>query len=614
MFRGTLKYCHLKKGRKMSTGLLKPFLLLLCLNVLSITATAETPPFKKEGTLGKHLEDIYGELMQACLPEQPRILKKTCNFFRCSEIEQPVSAIPTVLQNQTAIGLESKVLWTDRQSLARIFALVYPENKFGKAPSDDAAWLLYTTGLESSERNMIPYGTTSGMVLHDCGAALTALAEANAGFDMPLAQFKTALKASYTGGTKKSVGVFFGQFDSPFFAMWSTNAPQEQQVQSMMWLYDWYSRAKYNNEYLLRSVNSGFTAFSLYEATRDSTAELDFNGAVTAGIVTAKANTAITVKNGASSNLKEFKVAVAYNATNEPDVTFSPLPSPSELVQRMRLVIPTVDEASIIPAVPGSRVTHKVTIKGMPPEHCTDNKKRWYISAKDPTSAPNLVSNKPIFSIDGIPICEFTLEYLVPGKYASQTAEDEFTLTYSIRGIYKPTDKNGTQYDADFAELAVRYPVNRSPEIFTPAVIAEPTMNGATIAWGTDLIIREDTINLNSSIDWTKTSTPNVTIVCGLDSPLTTTSTFTPNATRKTGGLNFSVYSNDKNELQNWKNGLSNLRQCTAKGTIKFPTKQAGVYLMREYSVPIHFPGATTKNVESQAAVVAVSGSEGKNK
>lgn len=599
----------------MNAKLLMSLVTLLLLSIISSIASAEMPPYKKEGTLGRHLENIYGELMRSCLPDQPKILKRTCGIFGCSEVTQPVSTVPTILQNQTVIGLESQVLWNDRQSLARTFALVYPNRtQFGSAASEGPAWLLYTAGLESSERNMIPDGGTSGMLLHDCGAALTALADANVGLEMPLAQFKTALKASYNGGTKKNVGVFFGRFNSPFFDKWDSNAPQEQQVQAMMWLYDWYSRAKYNNEYLLSSINAGFAAFNLYETTRDSSGKLDLNGAITAGVITASANNSITTKASASSSLREFKVAVAYNAEGEPDVTFLPLPSPSELVRRMRLVVPTVDDASVIPAVPGSRVTHKIIIKGIPAKHCSDNTKSWHIQSNDPANSPSLLSNKPITSSEGTPICEFTLEYLVPSRYASPTANDEFTLTYSIRGIYKPTEKNGTRYDAEFADIKVRYPVNRSPEIFAPAVTTDPTINGTAMKWQSDLIIREDAVTPSSSIDWTKTSTTDVAIVCGLETPIATTSTFTPNASRKTGGLSFSINSKDNNELLVWKTGLSNAQPCTAKGTIKFPTKQAGGYLVREYSVPIHFPSVASQITAPITSVVATSVNNGTSK
>jgi hypothetical protein len=587
----------------MNAKLLKLILLLL-LSSLTTTAAAQKPPFAQDGTLGKHLESIYSQLMDTCLPERPKIIKKECGLFGCSQATEPISAVPAALQNQSVIKLGSRVLWSDRQSLARTFALVYPDRtQFGKPASEASQWLLYQTGLDSSAGTLIPEGISSGMVMHDCGAALTALAEANAGLEMPLGQFKSALKASYTGGMKRSLAVFFGQFTSPFFRMWNSPVPEEQ-VQAMMWLYDWYSRAKYNKEYLLSSINAGFTAFNVEETNRDSTGSLDVNGAISAGIAAAKASTTMSVSSGASSKLKAFKVAVAYTEMGQPDVTFAPLPSPSELVQRMRLVAPQVDEASVIPAVPGSRAIHKTTIKGIRPEHCSDSKTMWYVTANDSSNAPRLVSYKPASSGDGAQVCEFVLEYLVPGRYASQTEADEFTLTYSIRGVHKPTELNGVQHDAEFAQVKVRYPVNRSPEIFTPVNVADPAISGSAMEWKSNLIIREDSSSASSSIDWTKTASSAVAIICG-DQLLNAMSTFASNAARKTGEVNFSLYSSDNSELQNWKAGLSNLQQCSAKGSIKFPTKQAGVYLVREYSMPIHFPGKLARSAEPQIAGIA---------
>lgn len=597
----------------MSRKLIKSVFWLL-FGLLGSTAAAESPPFTREGTLGKHMEGIYSQLMKGCFPEQAKIVKKTCGLFGCSNVTEPISVVPAILQNQSVIKLDSKVLWNDRQSLARTFALVYPDRtQFGKPASGGEAWLLYKKGLDSSEGNLIPKGMTSGMVMHDCGAALTGLAEANAGLDLPLAQFKTALKASYGGGTKKSVAVFFGQFESPFFRMWNS-AVAEEQVQAIMWLYDWYSRAAYNNEYLLSSINAGITAFNVEEENRDSSGKLDLNGAISAGIFNAKANSVVSVSNGASSRLNEFKVAVALNGAGEPDITFLPLPPPAELVRRMKLVVPQVDETSIIPAVPGSRVTHKVSIKGIPPEYCSDSRNLWYVSAKDRSNAPNLVSYKSTSLADGTQVCDFMLEYSVPGKYASPSADDEFTLAYAIRGVHKPAEKNGAQYDAEFAEVRVRYPVNRSPEIFTPPTVVDPTIIGASLAWQSNLIIREDSVSPGSSIDWTKSFTSTVAIFCGADQPLSASSSFTPNATRKTGDVNFNLLSNDNDELRNWKAGLSNPKQCSAKGTIKFPTRQAGIYLVREYSVPIHFPRVSANNVESTPTVATVLVSDGQAK
>ncbi|WP_312520385.1 hypothetical protein [Massilia sp.] len=589
----------------MSTKL-KQLFVALFLGLLSTTAVAEKPPFVQDGTLGKYLEDLYSQLMQTCLPERPKIIKRACRF--CPEVTELVSAVPAALQNQSVINLNSRVLWNDRQSLARTFALVYPDPKqFGKPTSEGQGWLLYQTALESSAGTLIPAETSSGMVMHDCGAALTALAEANAGLEMPVGQFRSALKASYTGGTKTNLAVFFGQFNSPFFKMWNSSAPEEH-VLAMMWLYDWYSRAKYNNEYLLSSINVGLTAFNVDETNRDSTGKLDVNGAINAGIVAAKANTAMSANSGVLSKLRSFKVAIPLNQQGQPDVKFEPLPSPKELAQRMRRVAPQVDESSIIPAVPGSRTIHKITIRGVPPEQCSDNKKMWRVNADDPFNAPSLVSNKPASSADGAQVCEFVLEYAVPGKYAAQTEADEFVLTYSIRGINQPTDHDGTRYDVEFDQVRVRYPVNRSPEIFTPLNVADPAINGSIMAWKSNLIIREDSGSASSSIDWTKTASSTATIICGGDQPLTATSTFDPNPARKTGEVNFTLHSSDNNQLQNWRMGLANLKQCSVRGAIKFPTKQAGVYLVREYSMPINFPGTLAKGTEPQIAVISTTG------
>lgn len=591
----------------MSTKL-KQHTFSLVLGLLSTVAAAENPPFAQDGTLGKHLEDLYSQLMNTCLPERPKIIRKACRI--CSEVTEPISTVPAVLQSQSVISLNSRVLWNDRQSLARTFALVYPDPKqFGKPTSETPVWLLYQTGLESSAGTLIPEGMTSGMIMHDCGAALTALAEANAGLEMPLGQFKSALKASYTGGVKRNLAVFFGQFTSPFLRMWNSSIPDER-MQAMMVLYDWYARAKYNNEYILSSINAGLTAFNVDETNRDSTGSMDVDGAISAGILGAKLNTTTSASSGVKSKLKSFKVAIAYNAKGQPDVTFEPLPSPSELVRRMRLVVPQVDEASVTPAVPGSRAVHRITIKGIPSTNCSEDKKTWDVFNGDPLNAPRLVSYKPALSSDGTQVCEFVLEYLVPGRYAAQTEADDFILTYTIRGVNRPMEQNGTQHVVEFAQVNVRYPVNRSPEIFPPSNAATPVVDGSVLAWKSNLIIREDSVSASSSIDWTKTISSTAAIVCGGDQPLNATANFIPNAARKTGEMNFSLSSGDNREFQNWKAGLSNLKQCSAKGTIKFPSKQAGVYLVREYSVPIHFPGTLAKSGEPQNTVARVSVNE----
>jgi hypothetical protein len=573
-------------------------ILLVCVAPYAISQNKAEKPYAMDGTLGAHLESLYGKLVGTCIKGQPIRIKKTCNLFGvCSEQQSIVSAVPFALQNQTIIPMNEKVYWNDQQSLARSFALVYDDTtKFGKIDNRGTDWMLYSQKFEDSAETMLPADTTSGLLLHDCSAVVAGVANADAALELPLAQVKSALTASYNGRAKQSLAVFYGTFDSPFFSMWKDTGARENQVRAMMWLYSWYSRAAYvGNEKLLSTVNRGLASYAIEETSRSTDGSMTIAAGIRAGVVNLQGSASAEGKASSAARMKDFRIAIPFKSDGTLDVSFAELPPPTKLIAKMKLIVPTIDESSVTPAVPGTTVTHKLQVGGIDAAYCTTERATWGVSATDPTLAPTLASTKIVSQADNSQVCEFTLNYLVPGKFGLRsTAADEFTLSYAIRGIFALTEFQKSNLVPEFGTVNVRYAVNRSPEIYVTDSTLEPTIADLALNWKRNLIFREDSAAStgSSGVDWTRTAeVTTASIGCPNSPEVVATATMKVDSGQKTAELMLNL-GGDANDVAGWKPGMSTPKQCVARGTIKFATKQAGTYVVREYAVPVRFPAA----------------------
>lgn len=563
-------------------------ILVISFAMLSVGARAQvwSAPFLIPETLGHRLERVYSALLVTCNPGQTKLVKKTCNFLNICSAED-LSAVPDVIQRQAVLPLVSKVIWNDRQSIGRAFALVYMDARhFGGTDILSDKWLLYNYGLEESAKRFLPEGVARGVSIHDCGGVLTAASQANVGLELPLAQVRGALTASYAANRKTSLATAYGKFDSPFFSMWSSGIP-EQQVEAGLKVFEWYTKYKHTgNEKLLRSINRGMAIFSIDESTRNIAADANLEASVSGVIGSAGITGKSSAQQSSTVTIKDFQIATAFkNGSDEPDVEFNSLPQPKEVADLLASITPQLDETTLTQAVPGTRVVHGVVVKGVDKSYCTDEKRVWGIESKD--ADIKLASTKWAKSADGSNSCVFMVEYRVPIEY-SGPGVDSFALTYAIKTDKSIADSNGNVYFPQFNSNTVRYIVNRSPEIFSTTAVPEPVFSDGTLTWKAELIFREDAgAGTRNAVDWTRQVLATSVISCVGDQVPDTSAVIDP--ARKTGSLSVTLSGKTAEQVDEWSGGMNNLIRCRAKVTLNFRTTDFST-LSRDFTFPIRFP------------------------
>ena len=492
------------------------------------------------------------------------------------------------------------VLWNGRISLGKAFALVYTDKAyFGQATAEADDFLLYEQSLDVPASLLdIRGGDSKGSHVHDCAGVLSAAAEVSAGYEVPFAQVRAALSASYNGQSKTSIVAVYGPFKSPFLRLWESKQSGER-VAAAMRLYDWYLRYAYSgNELVLKAVTRGVAVSGLMEATRNASGSASLEGKVSAGFASAGIKGSTEAEQTTSVSVTDFRYAIPYKpGTNSVDAEFAPLPTPEKVVRQLADVLPLKDP--VVPAVPGTRASHRIVLPGVGPRHCGDDKKVWELEPGRGAPRGLIISGtKYLASADGLPTCELIVEFPVPAEYARPTADGEFTIQYKVRAT-RPIMHNSAPHVLRFATTEVRFPVSRSPEIFAVGPPVEPVAaDSSTLSWRTNLVFREDT----ATVDWSRDPTVSrVAISCPGADEIPASGAVRPETGRKTGELTIDVVTGAQALLDAWKGKPSNaMPRCTAKGVMRFQTRQS-TFVDREFATLVRYP-LVPKDAPAQVA------------
>jgi len=163
---------------------------------------------------------------------------------------------------------------------------------------------------------LVELGRSNTVYTHTCASTINAVAEANADFSIPVAQFRAAVAADYDSSTSRTLSFSYGSFESP---VWSRlNQPNQRAtevLQTAMAIWTWY---KANPQQISQNnwITSRFDGIALYEyAGMRIQTEASVSGAGSSGFLVFKADAraagAATVS--AEGTLSRFQLGYVYD-------------------------------------------------------------------------------------------------------------------------------------------------------------------------------------------------------------------------------------------------------------------------------------------------------------
>lgn len=541
--------------------------LFLLMNTFCVEASV---PYTAAGTLGRHLEDIFGATLNNCSIPQLTAIKK--GLFRDDEIT--LSAIPDSLQKN--LPLTEIVDWQIENSLARKFSYVYPdESSYSTFLSP--SWILTEDTVTGATDSLIPNGTSRIGYNFDCAATVAAAMKANVGLAIPQATLSNALSAKYSGGKNVKLALASGQFTSPITNLLLSTANDSDQLTGLLYLYNWHrSHPAQAKPYKLLQSIEGVALFESLQETESFSGLLDSNLALNfpAFQFNWSSNLAKAFSNGLT--LSNFRIATRLNGGG-PIVTWVDMASAEEVASRAAKFSATLDPSSDLMPLPGAKSVHRQHLKGIPPQFCRTLD--WTIES---TSTSGLVLKEAKPNSDTPNICEFTVQYTVPSnKFDAIELDYKFVASNSMYG------KSGVQRFVVGAET-VDLMINRDPELFSLQTDAKPTLSDDRLNWAVQFLMRDNSAvaNLGSA------NLKNASIVCPGNVKLDlNTSGLDLRMEAKTGAftLSYLLSPEEKTKL----NSAENLR-CGALIGIEFkPAKSAGPVLTKQLSTQLYMPRLT---------------------
>lgn len=530
-------------------------------------------------TLGGQLEPVYKQLLTSC--SIPSITRAMFNTDGCKT--DSVSSIPVILQRN--LPLDEKVIWNNRQSIARAFAYVYQDEKlFGDKSSESSELLLYKDSLAGG--GLIPDGVSSITHSHDCASILSVAADTKFNLSISTASLRSGLNAVYSGKEKTSVVLTEGRFESPFFDLWESKKTEDQML-AAMYLYDWHLKSKYKADgKLLRTIKKGISIFSTSEITRNANGKLDFQATGSVGIADGDFQINASNTNIGTSRVNNHVVAIIGDKSLE----FITMPKMTEVIKKVGGFKATTEIGKDMTVVPGTTVSHNQRMMGISEKHCRQGELIWTTTGEENIK---LLATHPI-KINNIPGCDFTIEYSAPALLAANEGVKTVPLSFFIQAIDSISEKNEPSRHLKFHASPVSYSINRDPTIFIGDLDVKPTLvtENLSLFWKNNLIIRDSAA---SSLDWAKEFNGNLIIKCqDYTQPLVTR--IKTDAKLQTAEITFRVEANSSKIFNTWKKASESTDgyiRCLASGTLTLPSTSVKNGIIKPFSIGLFFPDAT---------------------
>jgi hypothetical protein len=316
------------------------------------------------------------------------------------------------------------VLLRSRESAARVFGYIQPNENVGAVPSDPIRYLL--VDMESDPVAMLATGITSLAHTHTCSSIMSAGAQAN--LSIPVGDLKAGLTADYSNKVQTVLALVEGTFFSPISSMLNLGNQNDQTFARLLF-WEWYSRnpnALASPQYFVKQFD-GFTLYEFTKERRDLNGKVDFSGGYAVpGIASIKAMIQAGVLTSDATDVKAFATGFYVDPNgNSPQVQTQAVPAPSILAADLSKVRPvvTVDNPLVLQNKPN---THTVEVQGMPPALCSLS--AWGI---DPQPAAGTLSLASAAELESNKVCRFAVS-LVARPDVFTPANANLALQYAI--------------------------------------------------------------------------------------------------------------------------------------------------------------------------------------
>lgn len=374
--------------------------------------------------LKNYLEAKFQDQLTRCMGK-PHLTAHTGFWIFGKDV--PISAVPQPLLTDGNITLDDAVLPEIDQSMARVFAYVYPTKEVQGNLQDQFLDMDYL----QDPKTMLPQGESSTLYNYSCSSNISFALKANAGFTWPIAEISSALQADYSNATAAQIGMVFGTFRSPL-AKYFQGSDTALRAYATLVLWEFYAqnadkRGAASPGFLLKQLD-GTSSYRLFTNTQDVSGKVNFSAKLANPIVSVDTSGETQYNSQQQIYSENFSVAIKGNLVGD---DFMAVP-PSESINS----IPT--SAILDPTSTDGRLLgdsrHVQVLEGVPKQWCDSN--NWHIinHQRSQIGDLNLVSgatipaDPPKGSPDGPPSCSFLVE--ASGPFPA--GQDTIILSYSL--------------------------------------------------------------------------------------------------------------------------------------------------------------------------------------
>ncbi|MGV7207108.1 hypothetical protein ACLB1G_04540 [Oxalobacteraceae bacterium A2-2] len=437
-----------------------------------VTVCWSVEPYGKDGTLGKYLEKVFSKSISSCNITALHAKRGVLSG------EVPVSSVPKSLQ--THLDVQAKVAWQEANSIARVFAFVYPDESYYMADLG-RAWLLTEDTLANGDLTLVPDGVRRVGYNFDCAATIAAAIEANSDLTFPVATVSAALSAKYSGTKKSTLTLASGTFESPLGKMLDAASGKDGQFFGLMYQYDWYTKHPATSKgYKIVDSIEGVSLVELMKLTESTEGKADAKAALHFPLFNVNSSSSLKKEINEALSVEGYYVATLLDAAGNPRIHWRSLDTPGAIADKMKNHTARVDPVSDLNPLPGLVATHKQMVAGMPAQFCNDLV--WGIDASKHAGL-RLKDVRP--SAENSLVCEFTVQYEVPA-----TATDRIRLDYQFYG------KNYMYGEKDQVKLSlpvepVYLKINRDPVVVATQADPKPKSSQSWLSWNVQFLVQD---------------------------------------------------------------------------------------------------------------------------